>query len=283
MRRFIKRPSTRFFVSPWGWCRSCPAFCCWRSISSSSPIASAPFAWDAPRCPKSIAASTSTFASQADIARMQAMLNFLVERNQDLLSAAVRKADGAVVAQAGDHRTTGKTSPGSFSIDSQVQVPILAGQKDWGRLELRFKPLLAAGLARLSSRIRASSWSRSCRCAASLRSTSIWAGCCVSSTRRVQCPARVAHALDTMAEGLLVIDLKGYIMLANQAFAEVVGKTAEKLTGGRTSEFAWLASDGQASHAMPSIRGTGHCANSSRNATSAFAWSIGPGNCAPFR
>jgi PAS domain-containing protein len=57
-------------------------------------------------------------------------------------------------------------------------------------------------------------------------------------------PARVRAALDTLAEGLLIIDLKGYIMLANQAFASVVGKTTEKLTGRLTSEFSWVTQAG---------------------------------------
>jgi len=79
---------------------------------------------------ESIAASTSTAASQADAARIQATLNFIVERNQDLLSAAVTKSDGTVVAQVGDHSANWQDLPGSYSIDSQVQVPILAGQDE---------------------------------------------------------------------------------------------------------------------------------------------------------
>src|SRR5262249_34960115 len=49
-----------------------------------------------------------------------------------------------------------------------------------------------------------------------------------------------------MAEGLLVLDTKGEIMLANQAFAEVVGQPPEKLFGGRPTDFAWLSPDGRA-------------------------------------
>jgi PAS domain S-box-containing protein len=57
-------------------------------------------------------------------------------------------------------------------------------------------------------------------------------------------PARVRAALDTMAEGLLVIDMKGYVMLANQAFAELLGKKSEELATRLVSSFAWQTGDG---------------------------------------
>ena len=44
-------------------------------------------------------------------------------------------------------------------------------------------------------------------------------------------PSRVRSALDTMVEGLLVIDANEHIVLANQAFASTMGKTPEELIG----------------------------------------------------
>ena len=57
-------------------------------------------------------------------------------------------------------------------------------------------------------------------------------------------PGRVRAALDTLAEGLLVVDPKGYIVLANQAFSRVVGQSAEALIGKQASAFAWTGADG---------------------------------------
>jgi hypothetical protein len=94
---------------------------------------------------ESIAASTSTLVNQSDAARIQAMLALIVERNPDLQSAAVRKATGETIAIVGDHMALWNALPGSYSIDSQIQVPILAGTQQWGGVELRFKPLGATG------------------------------------------------------------------------------------------------------------------------------------------
>src|SRR5215470_11618698 len=74
---------------------------------------------------EAVAANASTLTNQSDVARIQAMLNFIVERNDDLLSTAVRKSDGAVVAQAGDHQKNWDDLPGPLSTESQLKVPIL--------------------------------------------------------------------------------------------------------------------------------------------------------------
>src|ERR1700674_3983927 len=129
MRRFIKRPSTRFFVSL-GLVSLVSSVLLLAIYLEIVPDRIGAIRVGRAALSESIAASTSTFASQADIPRMQAVLNFLVERNPDLLSAAVRKSDGTLVVQAGEHANNWLDIPGAFSIDSQVQVPILARHGD---------------------------------------------------------------------------------------------------------------------------------------------------------
>jgi PAS domain S-box-containing protein len=192
---------------------------------------------------ESLAASTSALASQSDAARIKAMIGFVVERNKDLLSAAILKTDGTVIAEVGEHLKNWQDMPGSFSTDAQVVVPILAGQEQWGSLELRFTPLTAPGWRGvvLDARVELIAFMMACCFVAfyfylgrALRQ--------LDPSRAV--PERVREALDTLAEGVLVTDLKGDIMLANQAFASVVGKDAEKLTARNVSTFAWLTQDG---------------------------------------
>ena len=243
MRRFLKRPSTRFFVSL-GLASLISSVLLLAFYLNLVPDRVGAIRMGRAALAEAIAASASTFASQADAPRIQATLNFVVERNADLLSAAVRKSDGAVIAQTGDHLKAWQDVSGALSSESQVQVPILAGQKDWGRLELRFKPLVAPGWRGIiqDPRIELTGFMVLCGFVAFyfylgrvLRQ--------LDPSRAV--PARVRAAFDTMAEGLLVIDLKGYIVLANQAFASVVGRDAEKLTGRPTSDFAWVTPEGK--------------------------------------
>ena len=55
-------------------------------------------------------------------------------------------------------------------------------------------------------------------------------------------PGRVRSALDTLAEGLLVLDDNYRIMLANQSFAEIVGEPPERLMGRSASDLPWASS-----------------------------------------
>lgn len=78
----------------------------------------------------------SAFISQKDIKGLDEILQIFVERNDDLLSASVRRNKTRVVV-IGDHDNW-QPMIGEFSSDSQVRVPIFSGDKTWGQLELRF-------------------------------------------------------------------------------------------------------------------------------------------------
>ena len=52
-------------------------------------------------------------------------------------------------------------------------------------------------------------------------------------------PDRVNSAFNTLAEGLLILDEKAQIVLANTVFAELIGQSPESLVGFRASELNW--------------------------------------------
>src|SRR5262245_43397146 len=143
-RLLFKRPSTRFFVSL-GLASLISSVLLLAFYLNIVPDRISAIRMGRAALAEAIAATSSTFASREDAPRIQATLNFVVERNADLLSAAVRTSDGAVIAQAGEHGKNWQNLADALSNDSQVQVPILAGKKEWGRLELRFTPLTAPG------------------------------------------------------------------------------------------------------------------------------------------
>ena len=72
--------------------------------------------------------------------RVEAMLKFMLERNKDLASAGVRRADGTLVVAVGTHADTWKPLADDRSTDQQIQMPILAKNERWKQLELAFKP-----------------------------------------------------------------------------------------------------------------------------------------------
>ncbi|MCP4335220.1 MAG: hypothetical protein GY785_21420, partial [Gammaproteobacteria bacterium] len=94
---------------------------------------------------EAIAANSSLLVTQDDVKRLEGVLELIVKRNEDLLSAALRTNAGYLVTAVGPHKDLWKESDSKFSTDSHIHVPIWAGQTRWGQIELRFSELKAAG------------------------------------------------------------------------------------------------------------------------------------------
>jgi len=123
-------------------------------------------------------------------------------------------------------------------------VPIYSGKYKWGQLELRFEPLARPGIYGVS------------QIPAVRIGLFLGMGCFIAFyfylgrvLRQLDpskaVPGRVRSALDTMAEGLMVVDHKEQIVLANRAFAELLGKSPDDLLGRKAGEFPWLNKDGE--------------------------------------
>jgi len=88
-----------------------------------------------------VAVNSTVFITRNDIRRMEANLNILVSRNDEILSAAVRVTSGKAVALIGGHDLNWQPMEEGFSTESQLVVPIWEGETEWGQIELRFVAL----------------------------------------------------------------------------------------------------------------------------------------------
>ncbi|HZV55612.1 MAG TPA: ATP-binding protein [Rhodocyclaceae bacterium] len=193
---------------------------------------------------ESIAAYSTALISRDQVEQLQATLGFVVERNPDLLSAAIRTADGQLLAELGDHSSHWVDTADKSSSAANILVPIFAGEQSWGQAELAFKPLKPAGLSALlhEPQVRLSLFFA----VAGFVLFYFYLGRMLKHldpSRAV--PERVRSALDTLAEGLLVMDTEGHIVLANQAFADLVGREQIALTGTMASTLAWDNAQGE--------------------------------------
>jgi diguanylate cyclase (GGDEF)-like protein/PAS domain S-box-containing protein len=187
---------------------------------------------------ESLAVQYSVAAQKHDTASIKASMRILVERNDDVLSAALRTADGRLLAMAGDHAENWHGITGDQSSATHAQVPIYQGNRKWGTVEVSFRPLHRTGMLGLTV------------------SPTINMIVFITITGFVTflffihkthqnidpasvVPARVKTALDSLAEGVLLLDKQGCIILSNQAFAEYVGKEPDALTGKVASSLAW--------------------------------------------
>ena len=191
-----------------------------------------------------IAANVTALIAITDSERLETVMQFVVERNAELLSASVRRDDGVSVVVVGNHDENWQELSGQHSTDSQLQVPIWNGAGKWGQVELRFSDanLLAGFGVEIHPQILL-------MLVVGLTSMLIFYIYLSRTLRHLDpskaVPPRVRAALDTMAEGLMVVDLEGYIVLVNQSLAGILGKQADDIIGDKAIAFAWTNAEGE--------------------------------------
>jgi PAS domain S-box-containing protein len=194
---------------------------------------------------ESIAASTMTLLAVDQAGQIEDMLGLMVKRNPAMLSGGLRRTDGTLVMSVGDHAELWTLPDSELSTDSQLKVPIRADSERWGQLELSYRPLAETGLRGVFESpllLLIAFLAVSGFAAFYLYLSKVLRY--LDPSRAV--PARVREALDTLAEGLLVIDRKQQIVLANHAFSTMLGKSPEALVGRLASSLPWLAAGGGA-------------------------------------
>jgi len=187
---------------------------------------------------ESLAVYCAVEAKNSDTTAILAAVKMIVERNDDILSAAIRKEDGSFMVAAGDHVRHWKDAPGENSTSTHVRVPIFEEDTLWGNIEVSFLPIKQKGIAGI--------WANTF---VKLIGFVILAGFIAYRffLKRVLqhldpssvVPPRVKAALDTLAEGVLIMDQHERIVLANTALAEKVGKSPSSLLGHNASEMSW--------------------------------------------
>lgn len=195
---------------------------------------------------ETIAVNSSLYITRSDLRRMHSVLEVTVERNADLLSAGVRRRDSKLIADIEDHSSNWEPPEGLASTDTDVVVPVWEGDQQWGQVELRFTPIEAQGFfGYITNPVVIFIMFLS---TSSFIIFFWYLGRMLKQLDPSQAvPDRVRSALDTMAESLLVMDIKQNIVLANQAFATLVDRPAEKLVGLKASTFPWQDSNNDTS------------------------------------
>jgi PAS domain S-box-containing protein len=192
---------------------------------------------------EAIALHSTVAVVSTHLQHLEADYRLLAERNPDLLSVALRRQDGQILAATEDHADHWQDMGGEYSTDTQVQVPIWAEEGKWGTLELRFKVLDERGIwGMLQNPMVRTLVFLGVLCFAAF---SFYLGKVLRQLDPSKAiPGRVRSALDTLAGGLLVLDHKEQIVLANKSFAALLGKTPDGLLGYRAGDLPWMDRSG---------------------------------------
>ena len=81
---------------------------------------------------EAIAVYSAALVKSAKSQRLRDDLSLLTDRNEDLLSLALRHKSGDLLVSTGDHADRWQEMTGEYSKDSQVRVPIWFGEQKWG-------------------------------------------------------------------------------------------------------------------------------------------------------
>lgn len=190
---------------------------------------------------ETLAVQFSELAEAGDIATIGKSMDALVSGNADVMSTSLVDANGDTLASAGDHGTYWESPGGNNSTPTHAQVPIFSGDDQWGTVEvsfaktaLDFSGLMEDPLVRFLIFL-------------ALAGFSGYMFFMKKSLKHLDpkavIPERVRSALDLLAEGVVMVDKKNDIVLANLAFASKVGKEVDSLLGQSLSKMTWHSND----------------------------------------
>lgn len=189
---------------------------------------------------EAIAVNVRHFAMRDEWIALERMLDAAVKQNQDLISAAVIQNPGRVriphrVDWDDENREAGSKYRIMLNDGSQVD----GKPHVWGELQLKFKPI--PGTAAWD--VIRNPWFNYF---AFVGATSFLVyffnlGLMLrflDPSKAV--PNRVRSALDTLAEGLMVLDSKGHIVLVNSSLADILRLQPDDLIGKPATELPWV-------------------------------------------
>ena len=198
---------------------------------------------------ETLAVQFSALAEDGAVDTIRMSMNSLVDGNPDVMSTALRNAQGTLLASSGDHDRYWEPPDGDDSTPTHAQVPIFSGDERWGTVEVSFykgdgmslEVLTGDPLIRFLAFLSAAGF---------LGYMFFMKKTLKHLDPKAVIPDRVRSALDLLAEGVVMIDQKGDIVLANLAFAKKVGKEPNTLLGQSLTKMKWL-SDGEKKSKVP--------------------------------
>lgn len=191
---------------------------------------------------ESLAIGFSSLAQRTDNAGMRSYFEAIVERNSDLTSIGIRQPKGGLILATGDHPKEVPEETDKALAETRFKVPVFNQNKKWGELECHFeRPPYSGWMAILNQ--------------PEFKLVGFLLATCVPLAygylrfvlRHLNpskvVPSRVREALDSLAEGLIVVDKQGRVVMANRAFQEATGIPWIELVGNSANELPFSVKD----------------------------------------
>lgn len=178
---------------------------------------------------EALAVQLSTLAGKGDLDDIQTTVSRFVLRNGDIHAAALVRDTGVVLAELGD--TTRFDTSDSGSTATQLRVPIYDENRLWGEVRVVFAPL--------ANRWREMLWLGFVALCSLGAFTAFLSRALVQLDPGRAVPGRVDSAMNLFSAGVIVLDAKLRIVMANQSAAAIANCTAVELMGRTLDEWSW--------------------------------------------
>ncbi len=161
------------------------------------------------------------------------------QRNDDILSLGIRTKNGKLIAQSGFHQKFWTPPPDGKSTLTHVQIPVYMSDRIWGTIEISFKRPEAVSLL---------AWLKQPDVALPVSILFFGSILYYLYLRRVLnhldptrvIPDRVNAALDTLTEGVMIIDRRENILLVNDGFKKLHPEAVKACLGKKVKQLKWL-------------------------------------------
>lgn len=187
---------------------------------------------------ENLALQTTLAVKRNDQSLIKSLFDNTVEQNANISSIGLVKNTGATVYETPTHANDWKLSPGMRSNAEYMRIPINIGGDKKGSIEVSFIPLGHEGhhflgvphfvlfIAFVCISGFVAFWFYIKRVLQQLDPSSV-------------VPARVRNALNIMAEGVMILDKREQIVLANDSITRMLNLAESKLVGRKASDLAW--------------------------------------------
>lgn len=199
---------------------------------------------------ETLAVQTTLAASRDQMDLVKITFDTLVSRNGDVVSASLKDAAGESLVTSGEHAANWESPENGQSTPTHVQVPIFRDNESWGQMEVVFKPVgvVDSPLGNLQP----------FHILLGLFSILGFIAYLIFIKRTLReldpgavVPERVMSAFNTLAEGVLILDDRQQIVLANTAFTEKIGKEGIDFRGKKANSIGWDIDPNKSDNQLP--------------------------------
>ena len=190
---------------------------------------------------ESLSISCSLHAERLDYDGIRQNLQAVVQRNPDIASACLRRADNSVVEQIGEHQAHWRLAAGASATADNIYVPITSQGRHWGKVEVSFRK--SRGVLGFFQHYPWACSTVVVLCLNGLLFRWYMGRVLTYLDPSKSVPTHVRSTLDTFAEGVVVLDDENRIVLANDSFTEQVGISGTELQGKEVDKLPWQYDD----------------------------------------